>query len=112
MASQGSLDDGVMLQIEGSQEEVGYGSVEVLPLLFQDDVAHDSGSLREARVATYRMDMVMKTKQLDLNREKTVIVLMGKQEQKEKIREELVSNPLMCGEFAVKEVEAEKWLGD
>ena len=105
MASQGSLDDGVMLQIEGSQEEVGYGSVEVLPLLFQDDVAHDSGSLREARVATYRMDMVMKTKQLDLNREKTVIVLMGKQEQKEKIREELVSNP-------VKEVEAEKWLGD
>ena len=31
LASQGSLDDGVMLQFEGSQEEVGYGSVEVLP---------------------------------------------------------------------------------
>ena len=78
MASQASLDDGIMEQFHGSQEEVSYGSVEVLPILFQDDISYDSNSLLDARVTNIKMDMVMKSKQLSLNRDKSVLVVMGK----------------------------------
>ena len=112
LASQASLDDGIMSQFYGSQEEVGYGSVEVLPIMFQDDISHDSSSLLDARVTNYKMDMIMKTKQLELNKDKTVLVVMGRKEQKEQVAKELLLNPLKCGDFVMKEVEAEKWLGD
>ena len=112
LASQASLDDGIMEQFHESQEEVSYGAVEVLPILFQDDISHDSTSLLDARVANFKLDMVMKTKQLSLNRDKTVLVVLGKKEQKEQITKELLLNPLMCGSFEMKEVESEKWLGD
>ena len=81
-------------------------------LMFQDDISHDSSSLLDARVTNYKMDMIMKTKQLELNRDKTVLVVMGRKEQKEQVAKELLQNPLMCGTFKMKEVEAEKWLGD
>ena len=112
LASQASLDDGIMEQFHGSQEEVTYGSVQVLPILFQDDIFHDSNSLLDARVANIKMDMVMKSKQLCLNKDKTVLVVIGRKDQKEQVTQKLLLNPLMCGSFEMKEVESEKWLGD
>ena len=56
--------------------------------------------------------VVMKSKQLSLNRDKSVLVVMGKKEQKEQVAQELLMNPLMCGSFEMKVVESEKWLGD
>ena len=41
----------------------------------------------------------MKTKQLCLNRDKTVLVVIGRKEQKDQVTQELLLNPLMCGPF-------------
>ena len=41
----------------------------------------------------------MKFKQLCLNKDKTVLVVIGRMEQKEQVTQELLLNPLMCGSF-------------
>ena len=54
----------------------------------------------------------MKKKQLKLNEDKTSFILMGKKEERDKAREEISFNPIMCGNFITKEKVMDKWLGD
>ena len=72
IASQGSLDDGIRDQFQGSQEEIRYGSVEMGPLIFQDDLLEGSPGVIEARAANIRVATVMKQKRLTLNEDKSV----------------------------------------
>ena len=112
IASQGSLDDGIRGQFMGSQEELRYGSVEMGPLLFQDDLLEGSPGIKEARSANLRISMVMKEKRLGLNKDKSVCLVWGSRSQQEKMKEELKEEPLKCGEVIVKMTECDKWLGD
>ena len=66
LASQASLDDGIHGQFKGTQEEVRYGSVEMGPLIFQDDLLENSPGVKEARAANVKVAAVMKEKRLHL----------------------------------------------
>ena len=112
IASQGSLDDGISGQFQGSQEELRYGSVEMGPLLFQDDLLEGSPGVTEARSANIRVAMVMKEKRLCLNEDKSVCLVWGTVRQQKEIRAELKERPLRCGDVTVKVTECDKWLGD
>ena len=112
LASQASLNDGISGQFEGSHEEVRYGSVEMGPLIFQDDLLESSPGVKEARSANVRIDMVMKEKRLCLNKDKSVCLLWGTVKQKNDIKKELKKDPLKCGEVEMTMTDCDKWLGD
>ena len=112
IASQGSLDDGIRGQFQGSQEELRYGSVEMGPLLFQDDLLEGSPGVIEARAANIRVSMVMKEKQLSLNEDKSVCLVWGSRSQQSEIKQELKERPLKCGDVTINVTECDKWLGD
>ena len=112
IASQGSLDDGIRDQFQGSQEEIQHGSVEMGPLIFQDDLLETSPGVIEARAANIRVATVMHQKRLTLNEDKSVCLVWGTDKQKQKIKEELEERPLMCGQVLIKMVKFDKWLGD
>ena len=77
LASQASLDDGISGQFHSSQEELEYGSVEMSPLIFQDDLLEGSPGIVEARAANIRVHRVMLEKRLTLNKDKSVCLVWG-----------------------------------
>ena len=54
----------------------------------------------------------MKSKQLQLNKNKTAYVMLGKKKQIECARKETDVCPIYCCDFISKEKITEKWLGD
>ena len=91
---------------------IGYGSVLQKPYRFQDDILIPVDSLDHVRTANVKVDIVMKMMQTKLIEDKSGYILMGPQEQVEEARKRVMKNPIMCGEFKMKELEKEKWLGD
>ena len=89
----------------GSQEQIRYRSMEIGPLLFQDDLLEGSLGILEARSANIRVSMVMKEKRLGLNKDKSVCLVWGTRSQQEGVKEELKEEPLKCGEVTIKMTE-------
>ena len=54
----------------------------------------------------------MKEKQLELNLDKTVFIITGRDKQLAKIRKEIEGSPLMINNTVIKETNQEKYLGD
>ena len=112
LISQAVLDEGVMAHIPpGGDLQLEYGSVTLAPVMFQDDLADTSDSLAKARETNQRVDIMTKQLCLDLNRDKTICIIMGSRKQREEISQQLIYNPLMCGKFEMKEKKVDKWLG-
>ena len=88
-----------------------YGKVPMAPLLWMDDIINGTGSIEEARKVNVKIDCVMKQRGLTLNQEKSVCLILGSKNQKEKLSKDLLTKPLMCGSFITKEKQQEKWLG-
>ena len=97
--------------MERGEDEMTYGSVPMAPVIFQDDVLHAAGGIKEARNANARMSRVVKRLNLTLNRDKTFCISMGSKKQINKIKAELEKNPLMCGNIETELKESFKWLG-
>ena len=112
LVSQVNLDHGVMDMFSGSEQEVRYGGVRVLPAIFQDDIMRAADSVESARAGNIKMDSVMNSKQLELNKDKTGFILLGKKDKVEKARQQILASPIMCGDFVTLEKVADKWLGD
>jgi hypothetical protein len=112
LVSQANLDKGIMDMFSGSVDEIGYGSVRVLPLMFQDDIMRVAGSVFSARAGNVKVAAVMRSKQLCLNPDKTGYIILGKRGAVEKVRSEIEKVPIMCGDFITKEKVCDKWLGD
>ena len=89
-----------------------YGTLDLMPLMFQDDFQHGSGSVLEARINNVRVDVGVNEKRLTLNSDKTVCIVMGTPAQREVVSRELEVKPLLCGEFETRLVGCDKWLGD
>ena len=89
----------------GSQEQIRYRSMEIGPLLFQDDLLEGSLGILEARSANIRVSMVMKEKRLGLNKDNSVCLVWGTRSQQEGVKEELKEEPLKCGEVTIKMTE-------
>ena len=82
---------------------MNYGTVPMAPIMFQDDLADSSETIRKARETKKKINLLVKQHCLDLNRDKTVCVLMGSKKQQKETSEELAINPLWCGDFEMKE---------
>ena len=112
LVSQANLDRGMVEMFAGSQEEVSYGGVRILPLMFQDDIMRAAGSVSSARVGNIKVNAVMRSKQLCLNVDKTGYILFGKKKDVEEARREIKEEPIWCGDFITREKVCDKWLGD
>ena len=112
LVSQAVLDEGVKEHFEpGNEDELNYGKVPLGPCMFQDDLIHASTEVEKARNASQKMNLVMKKHALKLNKDKSVLIVMGSKNQKKDIIEELEKNPIMCGEVRMNIKDADKWLG-
>ena len=112
LVSQAVLDEGVKDHFSpGNEDELNYGSVEMGPCMFQDDLIHASKSVENARKASLKVNQIMKEHALQLNKDKSVMIVMGTKGQKKKILDELEKDPIMCGEVKMKVKDADKWLG-
>ena len=65
----------------------------------------------EARIANQTVDFLVKQRVLQLNRDKSVFLIVGSKKQKREASLELKDNPLKFGDFCTKEKQEEKWLG-
>ena len=112
LISQAVLDEGVMAHFPpGGPLQLDYGSVPMAPVMFQDDLADCSDSLNKARESNRKVDFLTKQLCLTLNRDKSVYILLGSKKQKEETSRQLEKEPLMCGQFVMKEAKISKWLG-
>jgi hypothetical protein len=94
LVSQAVLDEGVSEEFTpGGEDELSFGQVPLQPCMFQDDLIHGSSELSKARVASSKIDTVMKRKCLKLNQDKSVFIVMGTKKQKETIQTELKNEP-------------------
>ena len=97
---------------DGSTEMARYGGVKQHPYSFQDDVLIPVESVEDLSAVNVKMTEVMNMMQTELNKTKSGYILMGTKEQKEKVRERTKEEPVRCGDFEMKELKEEKWLGD
>ena len=70
----------------------------MVPFMFQDDLVNGTEGLEQARETNRKVNCLVKERGLQLNKDKSV-------------RQQVKSDPLMCGNFETKEVQVEKWLG-
>ena len=99
LAIQTNLDKGITSMFEGSYDLMFYGTVPISPLLFQDNIFSMSETVKAARSSLFKVDIVMKQKQLRLNKDKTTYILFGSEARKQEIRNQLSVEPLVCGSF-------------
>ena len=59
-----------------------------------------------------KMTEVMKLVQTTLNKDKSGYILMGSKQQVEEARKRIQDTPIVCGDFEIKELKEDKWLGD
>ena len=69
-------------------------------------------TLEDVRSSNIKMSEVMTLMQTTLNRDKSGYILMGSKKQVEEARERVKTCPVFCGDFEMKELKEEKWLGD
>ena len=112
LVSQLNLDRGVVDMFSGSEDEVRYGSVRVLPLMFQDDIMRVAASVEAGRAGSAKMSYIMNSKQLTLNPDKTGFILCGKGKNVQMAKQEIARSPIWCGNFQTLEKVSDKWLGD
>ena len=112
LVSQANLDRGITEMFASSGDEVGYGAVKIQPLMFQDDIMRAVGSVEAARAGCIKVNSVMNSKQLELNKDKTSFIIYGRKDDVARVRKEVENSPIMCGSFATKERIMDKWSGD
>ena len=64
VVSQANLDKGMVDMLNGSSDEVRYGGVRVLPVMFQDDIMRVVENVSATRAGNVKVDYVMISKQL------------------------------------------------
>ena len=95
----------------GSKEEIYYGTVRIQPLAYQDDVLKGSKDAAAAQVGNIKIAKMLEVKGLEAYPDKTSYIVCGSPQFKQKAKEDMLTNPLMFGNFEVKEKESDKYLG-
>ena len=112
LISQGVVDKGISEQFApGGGDELTYGDVPLVPMIFQDDVLHCAGGIREARMANGKIDIVVKQLNVKFNEDKSFCICIGSKTQREYVRLQLEAQPLMCDSFGTLLKDKFKWLG-
>ena len=112
LVSQAVLDDAVSEEFPPAGKlQIEYGSVPMAPLLWMDDIQNSTPGLEEARLANVKFNKLLKRRGLALNKEKSIMIIIGSKKQKQEASEELSKHPMMCGDFVMQEKQCGKWLG-
>ena len=80
--------------------------------MFQDDILKCSNDIKSAQDGCYKMEVVTGLKQLQINIDKSVFMLLGNKSRVGEIREMITRNPLLFKGQALKEKQFDKYLGD
>ena len=89
-----------------------YGKVKISNLLLQDNAVTVFSSRAGAQDNSSRVETIMKSKQLDINITKSVMLLCCSKANKEKLAKEIDDNPVVYDNNAIKVKQNDKWLGD
>lgn len=81
-------------------------------MLFQDDISRLCLGVNSAQFSNNLMDVVMESKFLDFNIDKSCFLVIGSAKARKQIKEQLMETPLTLSGYPMKEVQCEKWLGD
>jgi hypothetical protein len=94
-----------------SDDEIHYGSVRIQPLAYQDDVLRGSKDVTTAQKGNIRLATMLKEKGLEAHQDKTCFIIVGSNIFKENAKKEITENPLIFGDFVLKEKVFDKYLG-
>ena len=111
LVSQANLDRGLMMYFGNSKDEMYFGGVRIQPLAYQDDVLKGCKDVMDARVGNIRLAAMLKDKGLEAHQDKTSFIVCGSSRFKQKVKDDLQNDPLMFGNFVVKERLSDKYLG-
>ena len=111
LVSQLNLDHGLHTYFEGSKDEMYYGGVRVEYFAYQDDIGKPSAGVNEAQAGNIKISQMFSDKGLEAHPDKTCFVVFGTTKYKEKIENQLETNPLYFGDFPVKKKDSERYLG-
>ena len=89
-----------------------YGAVEQKPYAFQDDALVLVDTIEDLRSTVAKMEIVMKTMQVESNKTKCGYVFLGPSHLVMEARQRLETHPVMVEEWRAQELKEEKWLGD
>ena len=112
LVSAANLDHSVNNFFKNSQYEPSYINIRMQPLIYQDDLARCSLSVKSAHAGNKLIETCLETKLLDLHSDKSCFLLVGKNKTVECLRKDLAVNPLTLYNKALKEKTSEKYLGD
>ena len=107
-----NLDSGVRDFFQNSEHEVSYGDVMLGPALFQDDVARLCDDPVSAQIGNVKMEAMAETKLLDFNMDKSCLIAIGRKKARTALEKKLIENPPQLYGRDMKQVKAEKYLGD
>ena len=94
------------------ESSANIGSLELLCLILQDDIMKMSNTLEQARNGSEKIDELLKQKLLSLNYDKSKYILLGNGKAKNRMRKELMKQPMKMGEEILGNSVMEKYLGD
>ena len=81
-------------------------------MLLQDDALSLSTSLSGAQDSSRRIEILMKGKQLNINVQKSVVLLFANRKKRELIEKEIKEQPLVYDNMNIEVKTNEKWLGE
>ena len=111
LVSQVNLDQGLMEYFEDSKDETSYGGVRLQPLAYQDDIMRSSKDVLGTQVGNIKLAAMLEEKGLEAHPDKTCFIVCGGSKFKEKVECDLQRNPLMFGQFQVRQREYDRYLG-
>ena len=111
LVSQANLDHGLTQYFGDSMEELHYGDIKIQPLAYQDDVLKGNKDVLEAQVGNIKLSTMLEDKGLEAHPDKTSVIVCGSKKFKQKAEEDLQRQPLMFGNFKVKQRQSDKYLG-
>ena len=112
LASGADLAQGLESHFSGSIDEINYGSVRLQPLAYQDDICRLAGNLNSTRAGNIKLAGMMDQKGLKCHPDKTVCILIGAKKWRQNTKDEIKLNPIMFGNFQVKSVDEDVYLGE
>ena len=100
------------LKISRTWKNPGHLEISRAPGNFKVSWKFPGGSLISLRTSSEGCDVatMMAEKNLKLNEDKCVMIAMGTKKQREKVKVDIETNPMRCGDFEMKLVEQEKCL--
>ena len=111
LVSQANLDQGLMEYFGESKDELQYGQVRLQPLAYQDDILRGAKDVMAAQVGNIKLAAMLEDKGLEAHPDKTCFLVCGSEKFRKQANKDLQSNPMMFGQFQVKQRECDKYLG-